>query len=252
MTGIFKDQYRVGQLLALLFLIGVAVSLYQVYSLPAGLSIMAGYRAAFIPVYVVLALTFLLGFIAIYYALQNRREIVVFRDKTTQNDRSEKDNASATQGLISLEVVREKIRSGGEKEILQNGLHAICKHLDAGQGAIYKSGDHNGQRNVELKGGYALSIGESTVISYEYGEGLIGQAAAGGKTLYIDDVPENYIKIVSGLGSASPKFLLIVPIKHNDAVVGVLEIATFTAITPEQRKFVEDSAQLIAEKITTH
>ena len=61
---------------------------------------------------------------------------------------------------------------------------------------------------VELKAGYALSIGESTVIKYEFGEGLIGQSAASGNTLYVDDVPEGYIKIVSGLGSASPKYLL--------------------------------------------
>ena len=63
--------------------------------------------------------------------------------------------------------------------------------------------------------GYALSIGESTVIKYEIGEGLIGQSAASGNTLYVDDVPDGYIKIVSGLGSASPQHLLIVPVKKN-------------------------------------
>ncbi len=79
---------------------------------------------------------------------------------------------------------------------------------------------------------------------------MIGQSAANGSTLYVDDVPEGYIKIVSGLGSASPKYLLIVPIGKDGQVFGVIEIASFTEITEDQRKFVEEAAQLIAEKIS--
>ena len=138
-----------------------------------------------------------------------------------------------------------------EKEILQSGVQAICKQLDAGQGALYLTKEEAGKRKDELKIGYALTIGESTIISYEFGEGLIGQSAAGARTLYVDDVPEGYIKIISGLGSASPRYLLIVPLKSNEHVNGVLEIASFHAITEDQRKFVEESAQLVAEKIST-
>jgi methyl-accepting chemotaxis protein len=125
----------------------------------------------------------------------------------------------------------------------------VCKQLDAGQGAIYIVKEEDGKRKVELKNGYALTIGESTVISYEFGEGLIGQSASSGRTLYVDDVPQGYIKIISGLGSASPKFLLIVPIK-KERVMGVIEIASFTNLTEDQRKFVEESAELIADKIS--
>ena len=130
-------------------------------------------------------------------------------------------------------------------------LQAICKQLEAGQGALYRVIEEDGKRTVELKMGYALSIGESTVIKYEFGEGLIGQSAANGNTLYVDDVPEGYIKIVSGLGSASPKYLLIVPVKNNDQVLGIIELASFTEVSEDQRKFVEEAAQLIADKIST-
>lgn len=53
------------------------------------------------------------------------------------------------------------------------------------------------------------------------------QAAANGKTLYVDDIPEGYIYVISGLGSASPKYLLIVPFKKQEQVIGMLEIASF-------------------------
>ncbi len=90
-----------------------------------------------------------------------------------------------------------------------------------------------------------MNLGESASIEYEFGEGLIGQAAVEGRTLYVDDIPEGYIKIISGLGSASPKHLLIVPVKNQKETLGVIEIASFTDLTEDKRKFVEEAAQLL-------
>ncbi len=247
----FKDHYRAGQFLAILFIIGVAISLYQIYSLPEGLSIMSGYSQAFFPVYIVLGLTFILGFFTIYYTLQHRREIIVFRDKKLEQEIADRENAAASKNTISLDGVKDALNAKDKKDVLRGALHAICKQLDAGQGAIYEAIEVDGVRKVELKSGYALNMGESAVVVYEFGEGLIGQAASNGKTLYVDDVPEGYIKIVSGLGSASPRFLLIVPLKAQEKTTGVIEIASFNGFTPDQRKFVEDSAQLIANAVST-
>jgi methyl-accepting chemotaxis protein len=102
---------------------------------------------------------------------------------------------------------------------------------------------------VELTCGYALSLGESASVEYEFGEGLIGQAAAEGRTLYVDDIPDGYIKIISGLGSASPRYLLIVPVKNQNEVLGVMEMAAFTDISEDKRKFVEEAAQLLVKNV---
>jgi putative methionine-R-sulfoxide reductase with GAF domain len=253
MIDLLKDRYKLGLVLATLFFLGILVSVYTIYSLPHTLMITDGYQSSFAKVYAILGLTFLLGGIAIWQALQYRNEVIVFRDKQKETEISEKESGDTTQTTISLESVRANLSQGkNEKETLHTALHAVCKQLDAGQGAIYMAASLQGIRKMELKTGYALSVGESTVIAYEDGEGLIGQAAAGAKTLYIDEVPEGYIKILSGLGSASPRFLLIVPIKKNDQVLGIMEIASFTAISEDQRKFVEESAHLIAETITAN
>jgi hypothetical protein len=251
MIHLFKDHFRMGQLLAILFLIGITLSLYEIYSIPSSLSITAGYSSTFVPVYVVITLTFLLGMGTIFFSLYGKKELIVFRDKNLENQLADHENAGTGLSNISLEGVKERLRSTTQsKDILQNGIQAICKQLDAGQGAAYAVLETDGVRKVELRGGYALSIAESTVISYEFGEGLVGQAAASGKTIYVDDVPEGYIKIISGLGSASPRYLLIVPVKTQEQLRGVLEIATFTPIIEDQRKFVEEAAQLVADKLS--
>ncbi|HEY9044987.1 MAG TPA: GAF domain-containing protein [Ohtaekwangia sp.] len=250
MTGVFNDRYYLNLILAVLFTAGIGVSLYLIYSLPANLRLTDGYQSDLINIYIVLALTFVLGASTLAMALRYKQEVVVMRDRIIDAATAEREAAEqAGKTSISLDTVKSSLSQASQKDILQAGLQAVCKQLEAGQGAIYIVKEEDGKRKVELKNGYALTIGESTVISYEFGEGLIGQAATSARTLYVDDVPQGYVKIISGLGSASPRYLLIVPIK-KDQVVGVIEIASFTNLSEDQRKFVEEAAELIANKIS--
>jgi methyl-accepting chemotaxis protein len=212
-----------------------------------------GSHSALTKVYVTVALTFVIGALALYMALKSQREVVVYRDRTADNKHGENGDAGdENKTTITLDGVKNRLQQAvNEKEILQAGIQSICKQLDAGQGALYLSTENEGVRKVELKTGYALSISENATISFDFGEGLIGQCAANGQTLYVDDVPEGYIKIISGLGSASPRFLLLVPVKTTEKVKGVMEIASFTPISEDQRRFVEEASALLAQKISS-
>lgn len=249
MITVFKNRYKLSLALATFFILGMAASLFVIYSLPKSLRLADGYQSQFFSVYLVVAATFVVGALGLVVALRYKREVVILRDRSIEAAASKKQETEQSKTSISLDGVAASIQESEGKEMLEAGLKSICKQLEAGQGAIYIATENDGKRSVELQGGYALSIGESTTISYEFGEGLIGQAAASGQSLYVDDVPEGYIKIVSGLGTASPKYLLIVPLKHNDQVMGVMEIASFTPISEDERKFSEESARLIASKI---
>jgi methyl-accepting chemotaxis protein len=253
MISIFRNRYKLSLTLATFFILGIAVSLFAIYSLPGDLRLADGYQSQFFSVYIILAITFMLGSISLVSALRYKKEVVVFRDKTIDEAFEKKNEAEQGKTTISLDGVTSEVQqANGTKEIFEAGLKAICRQLEAGQGAVYEARQTDDKRIIELVGGYALSIGESTKISYEFGEGLIGQAAASGQSLYVDDVPEGYIKIVSGLGTASPKFLLIIPILRDGLVSGVMEIASFTPISEDYRRFSEESAELIANRISTN
>ena len=49
-------------------------------------------------------------------------------------------------------------------------------------------------------------------------EGLVGRAAFEMNTIYVDEVPDDYVEVTSGLGESNPKVLLIVPLKVNEEV----------------------------------
>ena len=51
MISLFNDRYKISLLLAALFILGIGVSLYFIYSLPQGLQLAQGYAPAFTKVY---------------------------------------------------------------------------------------------------------------------------------------------------------------------------------------------------------
>jgi hypothetical protein len=233
------DPHRISLVLGVLFLLGLGATAYAIYSLQAEDTE---------SVWLFLAITSLAGGFSLVITLRNKKEIIVFKEKVNRTDASDGGtNSDASIGKIDLTEIKQIAQRGG-KDVLLNGLKAICRQLEAGQGAIYSFKEADEKRWIELTDGYALSLGENTNIKFDLGEGLIGQSAAEGRTVYIDEVPEGYMKVVSGLGMASPRYLLIVPAKKEDKVVSVLELSTFKAISETQRKFVEEAAQILGAK----
>jgi putative methionine-R-sulfoxide reductase with GAF domain len=97
---------------------------------------------------------------------------------------------------------------------------------------------------------FAYFKAESKSVSYEFGEGLTGQVAKEGKLINISTVPEGYVTIISGLGNSSPKHLMIVPIKLENAVVGIIELASFKTFTKADEDFLNELSPLLGNLLS--
>jgi methyl-accepting chemotaxis protein len=252
MIRTFKNSQQLGMVLAIAFFIAVLACAYMLYALPSDLALTPGYEGVLTRVYLVVAFTFLIGSAAIYFALSTRREVIVYKTRATDSAEGEGQRTDEGQkGTISLEPVQALEAGQSNRDLYQQFLQVICDQLEAGQGAYYETRESDGFRKIRLRAGYALAVGEGSHVEYGFGEGFPGQAASEGRTFYIDDIPEGYIKIVSGLGMASPRYLLIVPVKKSSEVRGVIEMAFFKPVSEDQRTYVEEAARIITDKITT-
>ncbi|MCQ6249095.1 HAMP domain-containing protein [Streptomyces malaysiensis] len=81
--------------------------------------------------------------------------------------------------------------------------------------------------------------------------GLVAQAAVGKKRIIINDVPPDYITINSGLGSALPASVVILPILYEDQVLGVIELASFSRFSEVHLAFIDQFVNTIGVSINT-
>ena len=182
---------------------------------------------------------------AIYSSLNKMRESL----KQTTED--EKKRNWATEGLAKFgDILRGN--NDGLEALADNIISGLVKYLTANQGGLFIVNDNNtSDVHLELLACYAWNKKKYLHMRVDQGEGLVGQAWQEADTLYITDVPENFVKISSGLGDANPKSFLIVPLTVNDVTFGVIEIASFTYFEQYHIDFVNKLAESIASTLST-
>jgi PAS domain S-box-containing protein len=133
-------------------------------------------------------------------------------------------------------------------QIIQNTVI----YLDANQGGLFLLDESDASEPfLELVSSFAYNRKKYLSARIKLGEGLIGTCAIEKEPILLTEVPDEYITITSGLGESNPRCIVLVPLKLENKVLGVIEIATFVAIQPHQLEFLEKVAESIASTIAT-
>jgi hypothetical protein len=156
----------------------------------------------------------------------------------------------ATTGLAQIgELLRQQYATS--QQLHDQVLTFLVKYLNANQGGLFLLQDETSNVQLELVSCYAYNRKKYQHKTLAAGEGLVGQAFLEKDTIVLTQIPEDYLHITSGLGQANPRFLLIVPLKINEVVHGVVELASFQLFEKYQIEFVERIAESIASTIAT-
>jgi HAMP domain-containing protein/GAF domain-containing protein len=167
------------------------------------------------------------------------------RDKMKQVAEIDAQRNWVSEGLAKFADI---FRNHGQSEdftyiIVSN----LVKYTNTNQGALFLAEESEKKTPVlQMMAAYAYGKRKYMQKTIQKGEGLVGEVFQEGSTVYMTEVPENYIYITSGLGEATPRSLLLVPMKLNDQIYGVVELASFEEIPPYKIEFVEKLSESIA------
>lgn len=253
---------KLNVIITLFFVLGMLFTTFNLYNLPKELEKVSGRIDLTViqeisPVLnqtnVIVGLTVFLGLGASILALfllnyNKMAEKIIYVDKT-ETQKQEEGNKEAQAKKENLANQVNAILSGVEeiadpKLKYEKVLSSLCMKIDVSQGIVYSVKKEKNKRYIELFAAFAYNLPESDTVQYEFGEGLAGQVAKEGKKININDIPEGYITIISGLGASSPNHLAILPIKENDEVVKVVEIASFNEISKADEKLITEVLKL--------
>ncbi len=128
----------------------------------------------------------------------------------------------------------------------------LTEYTNSQVGGIYLLNEEKPEDlHLELKAFYAYDRQKFSEQKIYPGENLVGQCFLEKDTIFITDIPANYIKISSGLGKENPKSILLVPLILNEKVYGVLELASVDIFSKNRIEFIERISGLMASTIAT-
>src|SRR5687768_7535269 len=142
------------------------------------------------------------------------------------------------QGQRDLAAVSQLILS--DLAPLVTAHHGVFYVVDSGE-----------EPSLNLLTSYAYKDRKSVSSEFRMGEGLVGQCAVEGRMLLINQVPNDYIQISSGLGEASPRNIVVLPVLFEGEVKAVLELATFDQFDEIRLTFLEQLAESIGIVLNT-
>jgi CheY-like chemotaxis protein/HAMP domain-containing protein/putative methionine-R-sulfoxide reductase with GAF domain len=136
----------------------------------------------------------------------------------------------------------------GQRDLVTVGktlLSELVPLIKAQQGAIYQSKEH------ELLPLATYARASNRLQPIALGEGLVGQCAVEQQRIVLQDVPKSYARIESGLGSARPTNVVVLPVLFEGETKAVIELASLYPFTPTHLSFLEQLTQSIGVVVNT-
>ncbi|QKG81050.1 PAS domain-containing protein [Tenuifilum thalassicum] len=170
------------------------------------------------------------------------------KEESEKQRKEEEKRRWINEGLAKFgEILRQN--NDNIEKLSSSIVKNLVEMLDANQGGLFLVNDDGNEVFFELKAAYAYNRQKFLKKQIAIGEGLVGVCAQEGQTIYLKDIPENYITISSGLGEAKPRNLLIVPLKVEENIHGIIELASFNEFEDFNIEFVEKVSQSIAQTL---
>jgi signal transduction histidine kinase/DNA-binding response OmpR family regulator/HAMP domain-containing protein len=124
-------------------------------------------------------------------------------------------------------------------------LSELAPLVNAQQGVFYTQSKQSDEPGLELLASYASKLNKNLAKTLRIGEGLVGQCAHEKKRILLEDVPPDYIRVDSGLGSAASLNVIILPVLFEGEVKAVVELASLKKFSETHLSFLDQLTESI-------
>ncbi|MCB8963909.1 MAG: GAF domain-containing protein [Bacteroidales bacterium] len=183
-------------------------------------------------------------------SLQYMRESLRNAATEEENRKVEDQKRSwANEGFAKFgEILRQS--NTDLQKLCDNVIVNLVKYTGANQGGVFLWNEEDKYNQYfELVSAFAWDRKKYITKQVEKGEGLVGACAMERETIFMTEVPDDYVMISSGLGESNPRCVILVPLKHEEEVLGVIEMASFKVLEKYEIEFIEKIAESIASTI---
>ncbi|HEV8511847.1 MAG TPA: GAF domain-containing protein, partial [Cyclobacteriaceae bacterium] len=176
-------------------------------------------------------------------------EMVKMRDQMIATKQEDERRFWVNEGLTKFsELVRN--HQADLTKLTEEATKFLAHYLKAQQGSLFIINDEDeNNKFLELVACYAFDKKKYVTKHIDIGDGLIGQTYLEGEAIVLKEIPSDYIEITSGLGHARPTCLCIIPLKYNEKIEAILELASFHFFEPYQMDYLQKAGEFVASAI---
>ncbi|MGH3442270.1 MAG: ATP-binding protein, partial [Nitriliruptorales bacterium] len=190
-------------------------------------------------------------------AVDAQGEVAELKDNINQMIQNLKATTqkNAEQDRLKTNLAHISQRMQGQRD-LQTVTRLIMSELtptvSAQHGAFFLTElADDGEDVLHLVASYGYSSRKGITTRFAFGEGLVGQAALERQPILVADPPGDYVHIRSGLGSAAPASIIVLPVVFEEEVLGIIELGSFRAFSEADRTFLEQVVETIGVVLNT-
>jgi HAMP domain-containing protein/CheY-like chemotaxis protein/signal transduction histidine kinase len=184
-------------------------------------------------------------------------EVAALKDNVNEMIRSLRDTTlrNNEQDWLKTNLAKFTRMMQGQKNlqsVSQLILSELAPVVNAKHGVFYIMDTNGGSEPIlKLTATYAYKERKHLNKQFHIGEGLVGQAAFEKQRILLQNAPDDYITINSGLGEASPMQIVVLPIVFEGQVLAVMELASFTAYSDTYISLLDQLTESIGVVLNT-
>src|SRR5713226_3466152 len=179
-----------------------------------------------------------------FITVEAQGEVLALKDNINQMIANLKDTThkNMEQDWLKTNLARFSGMMQGQKNLAAVSkliMSELTPLVSAQYGAFFTIEAEHNRQVLELIAGYGHHTHTRMPTRFHFGEGLVGQCGVEKKPIVLTKVPENYIRISSGLGQAAPVNIIVLPVLFEGGVLAVIELASFHEFSAIHRIFLD-------------